>query len=380
MPSAETAILNSMKKWGIGIVIGLVVALGAGYIFRNEIVELFFAPTTSSVEEGKSDPNQVETVAEYLETPWSIAFNDDTLYVTQRSGSLTRVGSDGKNYPIDGVRETSEGGLLGVAFHPEFRENNRIYLYYTTEENDDLMNVVDEYELDDDRLEFERTVLTKIPAASNHNGGDIAFGPDEKLYVTTGDAAQENLAQNTNSLAGKILRVNDDGSIPKDNPFQNAVWSYGHRNPQGIAWTESGDMWSVEHGPSGAESGFDELNKIEKGANYGWPEIRGDETRDGMITPAAQSGGSETWAPAGLSYANGALYFAGLRGQSLYRAEIRGDSSVSLSRHFTEKYGRLRAVTTHNDLLYISTSNRDGRGSAGNGDDKILKLNSEMFE
>ena len=146
------------------------------------------------------------------------------------------------------------------------------------------------------------------------------------------------------------------------------------RPSQGIAWDDQQQLWSTEHGPSGTQTGRDELNLIEKGANYGWPIITGDETREDMKTPVAQSGTDDTWAPAGLAYANGSLYFAGLRGQSLYQAKINDDNKVTLSRHFSGEYGRLRAVVVRGDELYFSTSNRDGRGSPAENDDRLLSI------
>jgi glucose/arabinose dehydrogenase len=266
--------------------------------------------------------------------------------------------------------------LLGVAVHPSFAINHQVYLYFTTEKNGVLTNQVDRYELSDQKLTNKKMIIDNIPAAPTHDGGGIAFGPDDKLYITTGDARQADQAQDTGSLAGKILRLNDDGSVPSDNPFQNAVWSYGHRNPQGITWDDQGRMWAVEHGPSGERNGTgkDELNRIEKGANYGWPVSSGDEKHEGMKTPIVQSGAKETWAPSGIAYANGSLFFAGLRGQSLYEARITGDNSVELTRHFVEEYGRLRAVAVNGSYLYTSTSNRDGRGEPATSDDTILQI------
>lgn len=357
----------------IAIIVGLLFA------FRQQLLAFFFQPTESSIREVATNEKAVETIAQGLTTPWSITFlPNGAMLVTERSGQIQRIGESGKTYPIDGVRETSEGGLLGIAVHPQFRDNNRLYVYFTTDQGGELTNQIDQYVLSGDSLGFERTIMADIPAATNHNGGAIAFGPDGKLYATTGDAARSDLAQDTSSLAGKILRMNDDGSVPADNPYGNLTWSYGHRNPQGIAWDKQGRLWSVEHGPSGADSGRDELNLIEKGANYGWPVITGDETRDGMKSPIVQSGDTETWAPAGLGYYDGSLYFAGLRGQALYRAVISGET-VTLSRHLSETYGRLRAVTTHDGKLYVSTSNRDGRGSPAPEDDRILRIDPKQL-
>lgn len=358
----------------LGVVIGLVAIAGLVAIFRQQLIAQFFSPTQSSIREVQTEAKLIETVATNLTTPWSIVFlQGGDLLVTERSGQVKRIGGDGAVYPISGVRETSEGGLLGIALHPKFADNSLVYLYFTTMSEGKLTNQVDQYRYDNQSFSFVRTLLAGIPAATNHDGGAIQFGPDGKLYVTTGDAAEEALAQDKGSLAGKILRINDDGSLPSDNPFGTAVWSYGHRNPQGIAWDEQGRLWSVEHGPSGAATGRDELNLITRGANYGWPTITGDQQQTGMQTPIAQSGDAETWAPAGIAYYDGALYFAGLRGRALYKAQIQGET-VALSKYFTDTYGRLRAVSTNDDKLYIGTSNRDGRGSPIAEDDRIFRV------
>ena len=225
---------------------------------------------------------------------------------------------------------------------------------------------------------------------SNASGGKIAFGPDDYIYITTGDAGNAELAQNTDSLAGKILRLKDDGSIPGDNPFGNAVYSYGHRNSQGLAWDDKGQLWSTEHGRSGVLSGLDELNFIEKGKNYGWPVIQGDERREGMYSPVIQSGPDETWAPAGAVYLpakrqaglDGSIFFTGLRGESIYQAKISQDGSVgAIIAHFHGTFGRLRAIQIGPDgFLYISTSNTDGRGEPRPGDDKIIRINPSIFQ
>jgi len=360
---------------GLGATIVIAVAL---FVFKDQILKLAFSPTESSVPTAQTDEREIETIQQNLVTPWSISFlPTGDMLVTERSGQMQRFGSNGKTYQVGGVRETSEGGLLGVALHPNFASNNFIYLYLTTENDGKLSNQIERYQLKNDDLTNKKVVLSDIPASQNHNGGDIAFGPDEKVYVTTGDAQQEKLAQDTESLAGKILRLNDDGSVPDNNPFENEVWSYGHRNPQGIAWDDSDQLWSTEHGPSGVQSGRDELNLIKKAGNYGWPNITGDETADGMISPVIQSGDDETWAPAGIAHLNGTLYFTGLRGQTLYEATISDTGKdVSLKKSLTEEYGRMRAVTSFENTLYISTSNRDGRGTPSDEDDRIIKLSN----
>jgi glucose/arabinose dehydrogenase len=302
------------------------------------------------------------------------------ILITERPGTLLRIGADRKAIPISGVRHIGEGGLLGMALHPDFDKNSWIYLYLTTQVEGGLNNRVERYRLVGDNLVDREIILENIPGAQFHDGGRIAFGPDNLLYITTGDAGNPDSAQDINSLAGKVLRVHDDGAIPADNPFGNEIYSYGHRNPQGLAWDDAGRLWATEHGRSGIQSGFDELNLIEKGANYGWPVIQGDETNPGMERPEINSGPTETWAPAGLAYYDGKMFFGGLRGKSLYEAEIEGEQVKSLVSNFRGIYGRIRAVVFHNGFLYITTSNTDGRGDEWLRDDKLLRINPEIFE
>lgn len=364
-------------------ILTIIISLTALFIYRSALMAFLFNNSDSSIPPGAStDTKQIETIATSLETPWGIGFlPDGDLLVTQRPGTLMRI-SSGARHSIEGVVETSEGGLLGIALHPDFDRNHFLYLYSTYRENSALLNRVERYIYEQDRLRLDRIIVDDIAGSSTHDGGMIAFGPDGKLYITTGDANDRPAAQDTSSLSGKILRVNDDGSVPADNPFNNTVYSYGHRNPQGLAWDDKGRLWSTEHGPSGTETGRDELNLIEKGANYGWPVITGDETRDGMRTPVIQSGDDETWAPGAIAYAEGSLYFTGLRGQTLYRAVISKDEQISvmLSRYFTGEYGRLRAAAVHDGNLFISTSNTDGRRAPREGDDRILRINTDMFQ
>jgi aldose sugar dehydrogenase len=229
-----------------------------------------------------------------------------------------------------------------------------------------------------------------IPGARNHNGGRIAFGPDGKLYATTGDAGRGELAQDTGSLAGKVLRMNPDGSVPDDNPLPGSlVYSYGHRNPQGLAWQpETGQLFAAEHGPSG-EGGLccrDEVNVIRPGANYGWPIVTGQGGDGRFVDPVAFSGTDTTWAPAGAAFYDGSdlagwrgdLFFGALRGQHLHRLALGGEDGLTVVEEeelFPGEYGRLRAVAMGPDgHLYVATSNRDGRGRPAPEDDRILRI------
>lgn len=316
------------------------------------------------------------TVASGLNIPWEIAWlPDGAMLVTQRPGQLIKIKEDRQVIPIEGVAHRGEGGLLGLALHPNFANNDFLYLYLTSQQGGGLINRVERYRLEDITLTDRQVLLDNIPGSSFHDGGRIKFGPDGKLYITTGDAGQSNLAQERNSLAGKILRLNDDGSIPADNPLGTAIYSYGHRNVQGITWDNSGRLWATEHGRSGLQSGMDELNLIEAGANYGWPTIEGDETAAGLKTPVINSGARETWAPSGAVFHQGSILFAGLRGETLYEAVLEGTAVKTLNRHFPQEFGRLRTVAVGPDgWLYVLTNNRDGRGTLQAGDDKIIRL------
>ena len=301
-------------------------------------------PTQSSATEEPNGGPDREVVADGLQIPWEILFlPDGKLLVSERPGRLLLIGTDRHAIEVSGVRHVGEGGLLGLAMHPDFERNGLLYLYLTSQENGQIVNRVERYLLDGASLSQREVILEGIRGASNHDGGRIAFGPDGFLYIGTGDAQQAQTAQDTNSLNGKILRIRDDGTIPADNPFGNAVYSYGHRNVQGLAWDDQGRLWATEHGRSGVLSGLDELNLIERGKNYGWPEIQGDEQREGMVRPQIHSG-NETWAPSGAEYIGGTIFFAGLRGESLYEAKVEGGRVVAFSRQLQGEYGRLRSV------------------------------------
>ncbi|MBI4187257.1 MAG: PQQ-dependent sugar dehydrogenase [Chloroflexi bacterium] len=326
-------------------------------------------------------PPAIEVIATGLESPWSLDFlPDGGVIFTERPGRIRLLDARGNLLPkpileIAEVAPGGEGGLLGVALHPRFSENRYVYVYYTYQSGAGLRNKVMRYENDGLTLTGAAVVIDGIPGAQIHDGGRIKFGPDGLLYITTGDASQSDLAQEVNSLAGKILRLSDDGTIPSDNPFPGSpVYSLGHRNPQGLAWDDYGRLWATEHG----SSAMDELNLIRPGMNYGWPIIRGNDSAEGLQRPVAHSG-DVTWAPSGLAFAVGSLFFSGLRSQSLWRATLT--DGLALSRHLEREFGRLRDVVLGPDnLLYITTSNRDGRGLPTSDDDQIIRVNPAGLE
>jgi glucose/arabinose dehydrogenase len=363
-----------MKTLITAIIAILLLTVGAVWLFSDKPMQ----NANRSPLPPDAGEMEIQTVATDLDTPWEIGFlPTGEMLVTERSGTLRFFsGTTTLAFPIEEVVEVGEGGLLGLAIHPSFSTNNFIYLYYTTRVQNRTINRVARYVFRDNSLSQPAIIIDNIPGASNHNGGRIAFGPDGYLYVTTGDAGNPNSSQDRNSLAGKILRITADGQIPTDNPFQNAVYAYGIRNSQGLAWDSEGRLWATDHGRSGIRSGMDEINLIEAGGNYGWPVIEGDEQREGMISPVIHSGPDVTWAPAGIVVSNNRIFFAGLRGRTLYEISIHEQEELGMiTEHFKDEFGRLRAVSLdENGLLYISTSNRDGRGNPSATDDRILRL------
>jgi glucose/arabinose dehydrogenase len=322
-----------------------------------------------------------QIIAPDLEIPWELTWlPSGEILVTERPGRMVIINSGRAVIPVSDVVARGEGGLLGLALHPNFSDNRWLYLYLTTAPRGDLINQVRRYRLDDSQLSDMAVIIDNIPAGSNHNGGRMSFGPDRLLYVTTGDAGQAEASQDPTSLAGKILRVDDHGRAPADNPFDNAVYSLGHRNSQGLAWDSTGRLWAIDHGRSGIVSGLDELNLIVPGGNYGWPRIQGDETAPGLIPPVIHSGPDTTWAPGGLAIFNNTIVFSGLRGQRLYAGTINNNTVINMREILPQSYGRLRAVKRGPDgNLYITTSNRDGRGRETAHDDKIIQVPPEFF-
>jgi len=344
------------------------------------------APSTTSTQAQKDIP-VTTIITQNLEVPWAIAFlPDNRMLVTERPGRVRIIDTNGTLEQIFAatinvhVESDGEGGLLGIVVHPNFSQNHFVYLYYTYKSGaGQTLNRVVRMKFENDKLINEKIIVDKIPGAIYHNGGRIKFGPDGYLYITTGDARNSSQAQDTNSLAGKILRVTDEGKAVPGNPFNNLVYSYGHRNPQGIAWNSSGQLWETEHGRTNP-TGYDEVNLIQSGGNYGWEVIQGSQTKNGMETPKRNSGATTTWAPSGASFVGNSLFFAGLKGETLYEAVIRNSQIVDFKEHLVGKYGRLREVVVGPDgMLYVTTSNKDRRGNPGSTDDKIIRVNPQKL-
>ncbi|MBI2134663.1 PQQ-dependent sugar dehydrogenase [Candidatus Woesearchaeota archaeon] len=307
---------------------------------------------------------EAEIIAENLDTPWAIDFlPDGRVIFTERHGRASIL-DDGKIKVVGNINasEVSESGLLGIAVDPEFGDNRFVYFYYTHENG----NRVSRFVLNEN-LEDELVLLDNIPNARFHDGGRIKFGPDGKLYITTGDATNPSSAQDTKSLAGKILRMNKNGTVPEDNPFGNYVYSYGHRNPQGIAWHNS-KLYASEHGPTRN----DEINIIAKGQNYGWP-AQCDESPNYLDPIRCYT--EFTLAPAGIAFYNDDLYVAALRGTQLRRIVFDDErKTILMEEELFSSMGRIREAVEHNGYLYFSTSNKDGRGIPASNDDKIIRI------
>jgi glucose/arabinose dehydrogenase len=342
--------------------------------------------SSSSIAIASSSIPLSTVMVEGLNIPWDIAFlPSDGMLVTEREGTIVHIKPDGTKVVVKVPRPKpkGEGGLLGITLHPKFSQNHFIYIYMTTgETKTSSQNAVFRYIYKDGMLSGEKTIISGIPGALYHDGGRLEFGSDGLLYITTGDATISKLAQDLDSLGGKILRVTDEGVIPESNPYKSAVYSYGHRNPQGLAWDTQGRLWSTEHGrTSGTLSGYDEVNLITIGGNYGWPTIEGSSTKEGMISPVLQSGADDTWAPASLLFYRGRLFFGGLKGESLYEVTISGDKLVDFKKHLFKEFGRIRSVRLGpDDMFYITTSNKDGRGTPKEGDDKIIRINPAFLK
>jgi glucose/arabinose dehydrogenase len=342
-----------------------------------------------------------EVIGDHLDTPWELVFAPDgRLFFTQRPGVVSYIENNKSTVwlRLDSVvAEIGESGLMGITLHPQFAQNGYVYIGYTYAESKyplKLVNKLVRYKENTATKApvFDKVIMDGIEGNYVHSSGPLEFGPDGKLYWAMGERFAPDLAQDMTVLNGKILRLNDDGSLPDDNPFPGSyIYSLGHRNPQGLAFhPETDALWSTEHGPS-EEQGCcnDEINLIKPGANYGWPTIRGSQMQAGLETPVYHSGDTTTWAPTGGVFIKqgdwkGSFVFTGLRGQALFRAVFDTTDATkiaSVERYLYQEFGRLRNVIEGPDgKLYVAISNQDGRGDPLTEDDRIIAFTQDEIE
>ncbi|MGH8776378.1 MAG: PQQ-dependent sugar dehydrogenase [Jiangellaceae bacterium] len=327
---------------------------------------------TPTTEPGPVVPASFEDLATGLDAPWGLAFlPDGSALVSERdsaqiqaispSGEVAEVGT------VPGVVGDNEGGLLGIAIPPG---PPTLFAYFTAAEDNRVVRM----SFDGSTLGEAEVVIDGIPKAGNHNGGRLAFGPDGMLYISTGDASNTARSQDLESLGGKILRLAPDGSIPADNPFDGSpVYSYGHRNVQGLAFDDDGRLWASEFG----QNTWDELNLIEPGGNYGWPIVEGEGGDDRFVEPVAQWSTDEA-SPSGIAYARDTIFLAALRGERLWQVPVPGGVAGAPSDFAVDEFGRLRhAALAPDGTLWVLTNNTDGRGDPREGDDRILRVTLE---
>ena len=314
------------------------------------------------------------TIASGLEVPWGVAFLPDgsALVALRDSGQVRRVTADGEVTDagsVPGAQHRGEGGLLGLAVPPADQTGGivTVYAYYTGSQDNRIVTMP----FENGRLGTPTPLLTGIPSAGFHNGGRMIVGPDAKLWIGTGEAGVTSRSQDRTSLGGKILRLNLDGTVPADNPFPGSpVWSLGHRNVQGLAFDSQGRLWATEFG----QNQWDELNLIQPGANYGWPQVEGEGSGSGEFEEPFAVWPTSEASPSGLAIVDDVAYVAGLRGERLWQVPLTGDAVDAVAR-FDGDYGRLRTVLPAPDgKLWLTTSNRDGRGNPATDDDRILEV------
>ena len=330
-------------------------------------------PSATPTPSGPPRPRLAGTVADNLDVPWGIVFlaSGDALLSERNTGRIRRVTAQGKVRTLGEVAgvaapsDLGEGGLLGIAFAPGDEKTLFAYLSTTTD------NRVVRLSLAGGKVGRPHPVLTGIPTSVHHNGGGLRFAPDGLLYVSTGDAEQSELAQDRDSLAGKILRVRPDGRAAPGNPFGNRTWSYGHRNVEGLALDAQNRLWATEFG----EQDTDELNLITRGKNYGWPEVEGTSRASRFVSPKATWSPTDTCSPAGLAITRSTAFVGALRGQCLFAVPLSGEDAGEPKAYFAEDHGRIRTVAVAPDgALWVTTSNTDGRADPGRDDDKILRV------
>jgi glucose/arabinose dehydrogenase len=325
-----------------------------------------------------SESDFVSIIAENLDKPRAIAVSDDRIFVTEKDGMIRVIQNNTLlESPLATFRASNvfDGGLLGIALHPDFSQNHYLYVFLTYDEDDKLWNKVLRITESENKLQNAETILDKIPGSSFTNGGFIKFGPDEKLYVGTGTVSDaSHLPQDLNSLSGKILRLNDDGTIPDDNPFSNSpIYSLGHRNPQGMTWDDDGNLFVAEFGPEKN----DEINLIQAGKNYGWPEQQcsGNENFEDAVLcydPSIEPGGILYYSGESLDFES-SFIMASMRSANLYQLDF--EEGLSSQKSILSGIGRVRDVAEGSDgSLYVITSNTDGKGFPDSTDDKLLRI------
>ncbi|MEU5520330.1 PQQ-dependent sugar dehydrogenase [Streptomyces sp. NPDC047860] len=356
-------------------------AAGDGSATHSDTATRSSAPERTGEETppAKGSVKVTRTVATDLESPWGLAPlpGGDLLVSSRDEATITRIdGDSGKKTglgEVPGVSPSGEGGLLGIALSPTYASDHMIYAYFTSASDNRIVRVLyDEKRPAGEQLGEPDTVFRGIPKGVIHNGGRIAFGPDKMLYVGTGESGDTGLSQDKESLGGKILRLTPEGEPAPGNPFRGSpVYSYGHRNVQGLAWDAEQRLFASEFG----QHTWDELNAIEPGDNYGWPEAEGRSDDGGFHNPIEQWSTDEA-SPSGIAYAEGSIWMAGLRGERLWRIPLKGTAASAEPEAFLEgEYGRLRTVVpAGGDKLWLVTSNTDGRRNPKDGDDRILEL------
>lgn len=337
------------------------------------------SPAAEETPPAKGTVKVVRTVAEGLNTPWGLApLPEGGLLVASRDeGTITRVdektGRKTELGEVPGVSAAGEGGLLGLALSPDYASDHMVYAYFTSASDNRIVRMIyDTKRPAGDQLGAPDTVFKGIPKGMIHNGGRIAFGPDGMLYAGTGESGDRGLAQDKKSLGGKILRLTPEGEPAAGNPFPDSpVYSYGHRNVQGLAWDSKQRLFASEFG----QNTWDELNAIMPGADYGWPAAEGRSEDAKYRNPTAQWHTDDA-SPSGIAYAEGSIWMAGLKGQRLWRIPLKGTAASADPQAFLKgEYGRLRTVVSAGgDKLWVTTSNTDGRGDPKTGDDRILEL------